>query len=460
MARLTRKAAVAILIAAAGLAPLLFGAASTKSVAWLLVFTSAALLLAAPVRTRPAARSTGVILALTIAWTAACVIQLKADIPAWSIPVTRDAAAILGVHTIPELTLNASRFVDALLRSLLVAITLTAAIRVGQNRNDAYRVFAWLVGGGILICVPTMMLHIAAPDQLLWLHKRAYVGDYTVAFVNRGAAGAWQSLVAIVALALLLRHLSTRSGTEAGEPETLTLASMLGRAADAPGRTAFLLLGFTIPLMGLFMTRSRAALLAVAGQGVIVALAFLRTTGWRTRSKAGLGVAGLATLLVLYNAGGQAVSDRVVKEGLFDEGRWMIWQSTLAGITERPLLGFGAGTFRNGFPIFRDAGLAGFGEVQGAHSLPLEIAFENGVPLAVLIGGAWLIVCLLLARAVLANRWRFDAVAVAALCAATATAALASIDVVSESFGYVVPMLVVVGIGIGQLGHARRTRDE
>ena len=80
-----------------------------------------------------------------------------------------------------------------------------------------------------------------------------------------------------------------------------------------------------------------------------------------------------------------------------DENRLSVYHSSLQAIWQRPLLGSGAGTFPDMFPVFRSGDLWSWGVWDYAHSTILEIAFEMGIPVAatVAIGAAFSVVILI-----------------------------------------------------------------
>jgi O-antigen ligase len=103
----------------------------------------------------------------------------------------------------------------------------------------------------------------------------------------------------------------------------------------------------------------------------------LRRWGW---------LAGVATaVLFLFQFVGGAVAGRILSYGLIDEQRFNAYRAAWAMIREHPLLGIGYGNFESAFPAYRPAALGSLGIWDRAHSTPLELAVELGVPAACLI---------------------------------------------------------------------------
>lgn len=144
-----------------------------------------------------------------------------------------------------------------------------------------------------------------------------------------------------------------------------TILMLLPLAAD---RRDWLLAGGL--LVCLWWTKSVGAWLALCG-------ALLLTTRWRGEFKAWAALAGtLACLVAVYN--------KFQSPDVLDRFSW--WRSAAAMALERPLTGFGPGSFAAALPGFQTAGL---GTVY-AHQYPLEVAAEFGLVFAaVWFGGLW-----------------------------------------------------------------------
>src|SRR5581483_12337624 len=93
---------------------------------------------------------------------------------------------------------------------------------------------------------------------------------------------------------------------------------------------------------------------------------------------------GAAVALILLQIMGSGVSGRFELQGLVDEGRLATFRSTLRMIGDRPWLGSGLGTFAIEFPAYRSNDVSMRGIWDLAHSTPLELAADLGIPLAAL----------------------------------------------------------------------------
>ncbi|HET8945839.1 MAG TPA: O-antigen ligase family protein, partial [Candidatus Polarisedimenticolia bacterium] len=130
------------------------------------------------------------------------------------------------------------------------------------------------------------------------------------------------------------------------------------------------------------------ALLPLQSRGVLVALAcggaVLTAAVWRDLPGRGKGILA-AVLLVTMTAGGLLVARRFAENDDPDRfTRVPIWKSSLAMAFERPVLGLGPGQFaheapRHNFPLERSPVRYGR-QFAGAHSFPLTLLAEEGIP--------------------------------------------------------------------------------
>jgi O-antigen ligase len=151
---------------------------------------------------------------------------------------------------------------------------------------------------------------------------------------------------------------------------------------------------------------------------------------------------------VLQILGGN-VSGRFDAQGLSDEGRLETYRSTLRMIADHPWFGTGLGTFVWSFPAYRSANVSMWGVWDKAHSTPLELASDLGLPLAGLIVVAWLIVLGVLIWGMRTRR-RDLIVPVGALAVATIGLTHSFIDFSLQIPGYAIVVFALVGAGLAQ----------
>jgi O-antigen ligase len=223
-----------------------------------------------------------------------------------------------------------------------------------------------------------------------------------------------------------------------------------GQISDlAPRKIVPQLLSLLICLMAMFMTTSRA------GVGLSLVAMIVSTTIFLRKDlppRTGIWIAlgsGIAIALGLLQLLGGQVSSRFDSQGLVDEGRIEAWKSTLRIIADNPWFGTGMGTFQWAFPPYRSPYISIRGVWDAAHSTPLELASEVGIPVALLVALGWAIMLLVLAKGVFTRR-RDVIVPLAAAATATLSLLHSCLDFTLQVPGYSIPFFALFGAGLAQ----------
>jgi O-antigen ligase len=204
-----------------------------------------------------------------------------------------------------------------------------------------------------------------------------------------------------------------------------------------------------LSVVAMFTTNSRAGILISLVSLVLACLALCyRALPRRGGIAATIVIGGFCALLLLQVFGGRVVS-RFNAEGLSDEGRLNTYHSTIAMVVDHPWVGTGLGTFPWAFPAYRSNQASIQGVWDRAHSTPLELTAELGIPLAGLIVFAWLWVFVRLIRGIRERR-RDQIVPVAALSVAVLAVVHSSIDFSLQISGFAIPVFSLVGAGLAQ----------
>jgi O-antigen ligase len=202
-------------------------------------------------------------------------------------------------------------------------------------------------------------------------------------------------------------------------------------------------------LSAMLMTSSRG--------GTLVSLAIMIVTfmiyfGRDMSRGVGFAIALLACvatgLLVLQVLGGN-ITTRIDLQGLSDAGRLSVYRSTLRIIADNPWFGTGLGTFDYAFPAYRSSDISMQGRWDIAHSTPLELASEVGIPLTVVVAVAWAVALIVLAYGV---RGRRGAITAPLLALAVSLIGLlhSSFDFSLQIAGYSIVAFALLGLGLSQ----------
>lgn len=263
---------------------------------------------------------------------------------------------------------------------LLLALAFTRAFYIATDAEHARQLLRILAWTGLGYALYGILADIGDPTTLLFRPKEAYIGFVTGTFVNRNTAATFYGSCALLFLLPLLRLFYRQDRPT--RPPSRQMTVLIGYYLASPLALGG---GFVTCLVATAMTGSRAGLLLLILTVLMATALFfaplrvdkLRRWGW---------LAGVATaVLFLFQFVGGAVAGRILSYGLIDEQRFNAYRAAWAMIREHPLLGIGYGNFESAFPAYRPAALGSLGIWDRAHSTPLELAVELGVPAACLI---------------------------------------------------------------------------
>ncbi len=277
-----------------------------------------------------------------------------------------------------------------------------------------------------------------SPNLILLAPKLAYVGSFTGTFVNHNTAatfvgtGAILWSCAVVSALRSLRFISLRLLLVARTDEKLAF-KIIAR-----------LIGALVCYFSLILSHSRGGVIALC-LGLLLAillLFFSKRQWWITL---GFAVIAATVAAFLISRGG-----RLASQGFFDDARWLVYRSCLDAIWQRPLLGSGAGTFADVFPAFRSNELSNWGVWEHAHSTPLEIAVEMGLPIAALVVVAALGALLILIRAALRSDARSRPIFAGVAAVMALGYAHTTIDFSLQMPGYFILFCMLAGAGVAR----------
>lgn len=319
-------------------------------------------------------------------------------------------------------------------RPLLAVLALMAGIAVGRDARRAdivLRAFVYSAMAYGLVGVVALALSL---DEL---RPFAQGTALTAFFINRNTTATYLGSAFLVVVALILVPMVRRSGTGGKVID-------FERVKEVKG--AFpLLVAAMVLLVLLPLTQSRAGLLITLA---LAAGALALRLPRQRRVMIATAIAVLVLFAVVYGISGDVWRERQARLG-FESGRLDAYMLMLGAIAERPMLGYGLGTFTETFPQFRDESLLLAGVFNIGHSTPLELAFEGGVPLALIVVGFAVIVAAMLIRG--AIRRPGDPYILTAVLVGLLGTLHSSIDFSLQIPGYLIVCFAVVGLGLGRV---------
>jgi O-antigen ligase len=360
-------------------------------------------------------------------------------------PIWAKTSELLGRSITPSVSIVRDEPLYALGAPLAAVLALVLGLIVGADRARARQTLVVAAWAGVAYAAYGILSLFLDPSMVLWREKVAYIGSLTATFINRNTAATYFGSCAAVWLILLMevaRGRLPRGPIAWGKAPGHILT-------DMPSGLVVRFVMFFVCLAALFLTASRAGVLISL---LVLAIEFLIFFRRDLRHGKSLLVAVLATgalaLLLLQVMGGY-VETRIEAGGLSDVGRLSAWRSTLRLIADNPWFGTGLGTFAWAFPAYRSSDISTWGIWDRAHSTPLELAAELGIPLAALIALAWLVALAVLIRSLRGSRRNYP-VPLTALCVALIALVHSAIDFSLQVSGYALVVLALVGVGLAQ----------
>jgi O-antigen ligase len=360
-------------------------------------------------------------------------------------PIWEKASDALGKQLAPSVSIVRGEPFFALGHPLANVLALVLGIIVGVDSDRAHRAVRVMAWAGVGYAAYGIFALVFDPTEILWLEKTAYVGNLTATFINRNTAACYFGSCSVIWLVLLMG--AVRRNLPPGPIQWMKVPQRLLRKTRKDVLIRFVLL--FVCLSAMFMTSSRAGVLASLGVLVatfmiyfgrdlprglefVIALLVCIATGW----------------LLLQVLGGN-VGSRIDLQGLSDAGRLSAYRSTLRMIADNPWFGTGLGTFAHVFPVYRSSDISMQGIWDIAHSTPLELASEMGIPLALAVVAAWLVALIVMALG-FGRRRSVMAVPLSAFAVSLIGLLHSSIDFSLQIAGYSIVVFALLGLGLSQ----------
>lgn len=329
---------------------------------------------------------------------------------AWAHPFWR-LAAEMGIPAPGRISITPQETGTALLRLLSYLVAFALSLQFNSRSDHAALTFKYLAYAGFAYAAYGLVVFLGGYGTILWFEKWAYQEDVTATFVNRNSYATYAGLTLLAAFPLLFDRFQ---------------ASLAYGIGNYYGKQYFiesiLLRGWLPALMvatiasALLLSHSRGGFLSTCLAVWMLFLA-LSLRGKIKSPKALLALALVAAIAsVSFQISGEKLLDRLDAISLEKESneRLAIYDIVLQASAENPWLGFGYGSFTNGFRLYRDDSIRHY--YTEAHNTYLENIFEFGLPQALALFLAILLVALKCLRGIWRRRrdWIYPAVGFAA----------------------------------------------
>ena len=357
----------------------------------------------------------------------------------WGLAQDALAAPVAGAISIdPDLT----RF--SLLTFLPPAAAFWLALQLGR---DGRRARSLVIGVALISGLYAGYALVALqwfPGTLLWFTKVDYVPFATSTFVNRNSYATYAGLGALSCISALSGQFAGGSArTSSVWRRWATL--LLTQGALIP---ASLVIALCLNLIALMLSGSRGGIVCCLLACAVFFLVSAWRTGFRWLQLATLAAVGLITLFIVSGFD-TLVSSRFAAQGLIDQVRWAIAKLSWTALTDRPISGFGFGTFEEAFRIYRDASVVATPRVDKAHNSFIEALLGLGGPAFAMVMSGLVMLVFTCMKGVRARRKNAE-IPILAVAASVLVASHALVDFSLQIQGVAVTFAMVLGVGVSQ----------
>lgn len=305
---------------------------------------------------------------------------------AWHNPVWAETAAVLGRPVQGFISVDPDATHTGIMRLMTYAGIFWLALQLGRSERGARLIFHAVAITGIAYAGYGIAVEITDSGTILWFEKERYLDNLTSTFRYKNAYAAYAGFGLLCTLALLIGAIGRYDYSTMGPRERArTLLTLLFE------RLWYLVLGVVVLVSALVLSDSRGGTIAA-----ILAVVVLVWALWRSGTvqvpygKAFAG--GFAAVMLMYlSLSGGTVLDRLSTTS-GNEVRSQIYHDTTKAIADRPLLGWGLGTFEGVFAKYKGPKIRT--RTLRAHNEYLDNALGLGIPAtaALVLAIGWLAV--------------------------------------------------------------------
>jgi len=335
----------------------------------------------------------------------------------------------------------------ALMRLLTAASAFWVALQLCRDGRRARLLIASIAGIGAAYAVYGLIA--AKLGQLPWLDIPA--SDYvTATFINHDSFATYAGICGVAAVGLILRHFQNEMDAVSGSWRYSVSALI---EACGPQGVILLAAGFVL-LVALLLTGSRGGTIATGIAIVALGLLMRRRGAERDRQSLTTIAVGLIAVVAMVFAFGGVIGGALEERGISDANRLAVYTLTIRSILDAPITGFGYGTFREVFRMYRDRSLSVDGIWGQAHDTYLEVLQGLGLVFGLLLIGC---VVLLVFRCI-KGAWHRQENAIVPQVAASAACLVgvhALVDFSLQIQAVALTFMALLGAGVAQSESSR-----
>ncbi len=293
------------------------------------------------------------------AWT-----PLSLHHPIWAMTATAIGRTIAG-----SISVDRDLTALALLRLMTAATVFWLALQFGRDAARANN----LMLATAAVCTGYSaygLISIAAtPGYVLWVENPYMHGFVTSTFYNRNNFATYGGMGLVLLCGLIMR-LYRHELTAEAPSRRFRIASFI----ETTGEKGAIYIGAAfIVMVAVLLSGSRGGIVATClGVFTLVVLTIGRSKG-RAGDRRNVIVFSAFAVALVFLFYGDTFIGKLSQQGFGDDARIAVYNITVRSILDSPLTGYGYGTFRDIFPMFRDRSIIPAGVWEMAHNTYLEI---------------------------------------------------------------------------------------
>lgn len=274
----------------------------------------------------------------------------------------------------------------ALLRLVTAAAVFWLALQLCRDpvRADFLMLFVGVTASGY--AAYGLISYFVAPTYVLWFDTGS-AGFVRSTFINRNTYATYGGM-GFLALSGIVLRLYRRQAPGRDASIRYRLAGIIEASG---GGGALALGGALLVLVSVLMTASRAGITSTIVALFILVLLMMGARKHGRGNRLETVIFAVVLIVGVFAFFSDKLVDRLSELGVTDDTRFAAYTIIMSSILEAPILGYGYGTFRDVFPLFRDRSVSIVPVWEMAHSTYLEIFQGLGV-----IFGATLVGCVIL----------------------------------------------------------------
>lgn len=276
----------------------------------------------------------------------------------------------------------------ALMRLLTAASVFWLALQFSRDAARANTLLLALAAICTAYCVYGLVAIRLTPGYVLWTENPYMRGFVTSTFYNRNNFATYGG-IGLVLLCGIIMRLYRHDLTVEDASRRFKIAAFIQTTGE---RGAIFIGAAFIAFVAMLQSGSRGAIIATTLGIFTLLVLMLGRSKTRVIDQRDVIVVGAVAVAIVFLVYGDTLIGKVSQQGFNDESRLAIYRITLGSIQDSPLTGYGYGTFRDIFPMFRDRSVVPAGIWEMAHNTYLEIVQGLGVIFgAILIGAVGLL---------------------------------------------------------------------